>query len=89
MPALYAYIFRSGRFNDAVLSHVKGAQLPRIGWQSFANLEIPLPPLEVQQTIVTEIEAEQSLVAANRELVERMEEKIRNAIGRVWDESNN
>ena len=45
---------------------------------------IALPPLETQKAIVAEIEAEQSLVAANRELVERMEGKIRAAIGRVW-----
>ena len=41
-------------------------------------------PSKLQQAIVAEIEAEQSLVAANRELVERMEGKIRAAIGRVW-----
>ena len=46
--------------------------------------KIPLPPLETQQVIVAEIEAEQSLVAANRELIERFEGKIRAAIGRVW-----
>ena len=33
---------------------------------------IALPPLETQQALVAEIEAEQSLVAANRELMERM-----------------
>jgi type I restriction enzyme M protein len=46
-PALYAYLFRSTRFNDAVMGQLKGAQLPRIGWSSFAELQIPLPPLEV------------------------------------------
>ncbi len=46
--------------------------------------KIPLPPAETQQVIVAEIEAEQSLVAANLELIERMEGKIRAAIGRVW-----
>ena len=50
------------------------------------NLEIPLPPLDTQEAIVAEIEAEQSLVASNRELVERMEGKIRAAIARVWGE---
>ena len=45
---------------------------------------IALPALETQQAIVADIEAEQSLVAANGELVERMEGKIRAAIGRVW-----
>ena len=49
---------------------------------------LPLPPLETQQTIVAEIEAEQALVSANRELIERFEEKIQAAIGRVWGSSN-
>ena len=54
-PALYAYLFRSGRFNDAVMGRLKGAQLPRIGWSSFAELQIPLPPLEVQKEIIAEM----------------------------------
>ena len=48
--------------------------------------EMPLPPLETQQAIVAEIEAEQALVNANRELVERFERKIEHAIAGVWDE---
>ena len=48
-------------------------------------LNIPVPPLATQKTIVTEIEAEQTLVAANRELIQRMEKKIEAAIARVWD----
>ena len=43
-------------------------------------------PLEVQQEIVAEIEAEQALVDGNRELIERFEKKIRDAVGRVWGE---
>ena len=44
----------------------------------------PYPDLTTQRTIVTEIEAEQALVAANRELIRRMEAKITAAIDRVW-----
>jgi len=38
-------------------------------------------------TIVAEIEAEQALVAANRELIRRMDAKVKAAIDRVWGES--
>ena len=61
-----------------------GAAIPGITRDDVLKLAIPLPTLAVQHTIVAEIGAEQSLVAANRELVERMEGKIRAAIGRVW-----
>lgn len=48
---------------------------------------IPLPPLATQQAIVAEIEAEQALVAANRELIARFEKKIQATLARVWGES--
>ena len=60
-----------GKFRMANLSFVR-------------EQKIPLPSIATQKEIITEIGAEQSLVAANRELVERMEGKIRAAIGRVW-----
>ena len=46
----------------------------------------PLPPLATPQTIVAEIEAEQALVAANRELITRFEKKIQATLARVWGE---
>jgi restriction endonuclease S subunit len=48
--------------------------------------EIPLPPLATQQAIVAEIEAEQALVAANRELITRFEKKIQATLARIWGE---
>jgi len=50
------------------------------------EFEIPLPPLATQQAVVAEIEAEQALVAANRELIERFEKKIQATLARVWGE---
>jgi len=50
------------------------------------ELEIPLPPLATQQAIVAEIEAEQKLVAANRELIARFEKKIQATLARIWGE---
>ena len=50
------------------------------------TLEIPLPSLETQQAFVAEIEAEQALVAANRELITRFEKKIQATLARVWGE---
>jgi type I restriction enzyme M protein len=70
ITSLYGYIFRSARFNDAVLTQLKGAQLPRIGWSSFAELQIPLPPLEVQKEIVAEIEGYQKVINGARAVLD-------------------
>ena len=68
--ALYSHLFRSQRFNDAVMSQIKGAQLPRIGWGSFESLQIPLPPLEVQKEIVAEIEGYQKVIDGARAVLD-------------------
>ncbi len=52
----------------------------------FRDYPIPLPPPKTQQKIVAEIEAEQALVTANCELIERFEKKIQSTIARVWGE---
>ncbi len=44
------------------------------------------PSLATQQAIVAEIEAEQALVAANRELIARFEQKIQAILARIWGE---
>jgi type I restriction enzyme M protein len=55
--------------------------------QQVGDLTIPLPPLATQQAIVAEIEAEQALVAANRELITRFEQKIQATLARIWGEA--
>ena len=55
-----------------------------INIEILKTVEIPLPPLATQQAIVTEIEAEQALVAANRELIARFEQKIQATLARIW-----
>ena len=64
---------------------------PGVTVQSFYNgffkeYKIPLPPLATQRAIVAEIEAEQALVAANRELITRFEQKIQATLAWVWGE---
>ena len=57
---------------------------PNITKTDVLNFKLPLPGLPTQRAIVAEIEAEQALVNANRELIRRMEAKVKAAIDRVW-----
>lgn len=54
-----------------------------------AGVKIRLPTLEAQEAIVAEIEAEQTLVNGNRDLIARFEKKIDAAIARVWGQPSN
>lgn len=59
---------------------------PNITKADVLNFKLPLPTLAEQQAIVAEIEAEQVLVNANRELIARFEKKIQDTLARVWGE---
>ena len=59
----------------------------KINTPDLLKIQFSLPPLETQRAIVAEIEAEQALVNANRELIRRMEAKVKAAIDRVWGAS--
>jgi type I restriction enzyme M protein len=73
---------REGRYLQFMRQNVNGL----FNREELKMVKIPLPPLETQQAIVAEIEAEQALVAANRELIARFEKKIQATLAGVWVE---
>jgi len=49
-------------------------------------LKIPLPSLKEQESIIYQIEKEQQLVSASKELVNIYEQKIKDEINKLWEE---
>ena len=84
--AVPEFIYRNlNQMYDHIQKLGGGAAIPGIKRDDVLRLSIPLPIPGIQHKIVAEIEAEQALVNANRELIERFENKIRDAIARVWE----
>lgn len=83
---LFSYYFLSHKFNSEVLKSLKGAQLPRVGYEDFSRILIPLPPKEKQRLIVEQLDQEQSIVRSNRILINLFERKIKDRIAKVWGE---
>ena len=79
-------VLQSGPVREFVTRNAVGAagSMPKINHGIVERIPIPLPSLATQQAIVAEIEAEQTLVAANRELITRFEQKIQATLARVW-----
>ena len=67
-----------------MLSMISGVAITRLTLTKLNSALIPVPPIEAQKAIVAEIEAEQALVNANRELIERFEKKIQTVLNRIW-----
>ena len=52
----------------------------------MVELLIPIPSLSIQRQIVSNIEQEQLLVNANKQLIEIFEQKIKDRIAKIWGE---
>ena len=84
-----AFFLNSNTGRRSMLSMISGVAITRLTLTKLNSALIPLPPLAVQQAIVAEIEAEQALVSANRELIARFEKKIQETLARIWGEGKN
>ncbi len=82
------HFFQSENFRTQRDAIVSGSAQPQLPIRSLNDATIPLPLLATQQAIVAEIEAEQTLVAGNRELISRFEKKIQTTVARIWGEEN-
>ena len=83
-PRYYWAFAQTGAYWEQAHSLVSGGVQPQFNGNVLKHVKLPLPPLATQQAIVAEIQAEQALVSANRELAQRMAARIASAIGRVW-----
>lgn len=66
--------------------YITGVTVPKLNQEKLRSIQIPLPPLSVQQRIVDKIEAERKVIEGCRELIKTYEEKIKRVIDKVWEE---
>lgn len=87
LPELIYNFISSSSFINSGVSHMTGTGgLQRLTKDYVLNTRIPLPPLETQQKIVAELEAEQKLIDASKKLIEIYQQKIRTKIAEIWGE---
>ena len=81
----FLYWTLAGKYEELrAISEARGGNQSNLNAQLIRDVKITLPDLLTQRAIVAEIEAEQGLVNANRELIRRIEAKVKATIDRVW-----
>jgi restriction endonuclease S subunit len=71
---------------ETMISFAGGGAQPNISQGVIRNLEIPLPPLEIQKQIVEKIEFERSGIEKAKELLPTFRQHIKNTIAKLWEE---
>jgi type I restriction enzyme S subunit len=72
-------LFISSEFIDAINSSTYGTKMPRVNWEYFSSVSIPLPPkheqMQISNYLVTAIEEMDELIATSINAVDLLEER--------------
>ncbi|NOU46893.1 MAG: hypothetical protein HOO86_07520 [Bacteroidales bacterium] len=69
-----------------MISDARGGNQSNLNSKLIKELKIAVPTLNIQKRIVTQIEKEQELVNANKQMIGLFEQKIKDRIAKVWGE---
>ncbi len=81
-PKYIAFIMTS--LKERMIGLASGGTFKEISKTNFGSLEIPLPPLSVQQEIVEELDSYQKIIELKKREMLEIEQKIKNRIVEVF-----
>ena len=76
LPKFLVYISNSPYYFEQVEAFHTGASRVRISRSNLANIEIPLPPLDVQAQIVAELDGYAAIISGAKQIVENWKPRI-------------
>lgn len=86
MPEYLSFVLRSENMQNNLIGRSAGVAQKGIYLNQLAEIEIPLPPLDIQKQIVEKIEAERALVESTKKLIAIYEQKTKEAVAKLWNE---
>jgi type I restriction enzyme M protein len=81
-------VLLSKQIRGRIFANQSGTTVYGIRASVLKEIKVPVPSIQIQQALVSEIEVEQELVRANHELVSRFEKKIQSTLDRIWSEND-
>jgi type I restriction enzyme M protein len=84
LPEFYWIFAQSEQYWEQARSLVTGGGQPQFNGNAITKIKIPLPPIEIQQEIVAEIEGYQREISRLKNAINLEESKIQSTISRIW-----
>jgi type I restriction enzyme S subunit len=85
LPHYLKLWMESENFQHSLNANVQGAAIVNVASvKVLKEIRIPLPSLDSQDRILSQIRKEQAMVNASRQLIEMYEKKISVRIAKVW-----
>ena len=86
VPQYLFYLTKLDGYLSWIDQHKKQGTISNINAREYLSFSFPLPPIEIQQQIVEELEREQKMLDSSKQLIEIYTQKIQDRISKVWGE---
>lgn len=86
IPKYYWIFAQTDNYWKQANDLVTGGGQPQFNANAIKQIQIPIPPIDVQRDIVERIAEELTIVEQNKRLIELFEQKIKDKISEVWGE---
>ena len=85
LPQMLYYLLNSNVAKQYFLSNAKTTtNISNLTFEDLGKLTLSVPPFEIQQQIVAQIEAEQVLVESSKKLIEVFAKKMADKVNQIW-----
>jgi type I restriction enzyme M protein len=85
-PKFIYYYLCSPVAYDYVLNKSRSLMQPNLSINDLKSFRIPLPTIQVQDSLVDEVDKEFRMIEVNKQLITLFEQKIKDKIASVWGE---
>lgn len=83
LPKYLLYILNSNVTQNQIKLEQGGATLQQYTIKQIKELKIPVPSIDIQQSLVLEMESSEAIVKSNKKLIEIMEKKIEEVLSEI------
>jgi type I restriction enzyme M protein len=80
LPKYFLYFSKSGRYFNELTKYLTGASRKRISRSNLAKIKIPVPPLDIQEKIIKQIETKEAENEKAKRMIEKNNEEIENVL---------
>lgn len=84
-PSFVCLLLNKEEYKNELKKNVSGTtSVAAIYPKELFSVMIPIPPIEIQQSIVQRIESERQIIEGNKKLIEIYTQKIQDRINKIW-----
>jgi restriction endonuclease S subunit len=86
-PSFVCLLLNKDEYKKELKKNVSGTtSVAAIYPRELFSIKVPIPPLEIQLSIVERIEGERQIIEGNKKLIEIYTQKIQDRINKIWGE---